>query len=172
MNGVAQGVAVIFKPSASRIERLGEWYVARYDALLRFSYFVTRDAGLAEDLVQESFVRLYRAGRRAEEEGLDAYARRAIVNLSRSRFRRMTRERAALASATRPAPGATEPDETWNALAALSPQQRACVALRYYESMTERETAAVLGVSVGAVKKQTHRALEKLRATLAEGREP
>jgi RNA polymerase sigma-70 factor (ECF subfamily) len=172
MNGVAEGVAVIFKPSESRISRLGDWYVGRYDALLRFAYFVCRDAAVAEDLVQESFVRVFRAGRHAEEDGLDAYAKRAIVNLARSGFRRVVRERRALAATPLVASAPPhEPDAMWGALAGLSPQQRACVALRFYESLSEAETAAVLGVSVGTVKKQTSRAFEKLRATLGEARE-
>ena len=176
MTGVAEGVGVIFKPSASRIDRLGEWYVARYEPLLRFAFFVCRERELAEDLVQESFVRLYRAGRRAEEEGLESYAKRAIVNLSRSRWRRMTHERGAMPRLIHhPSHDATATidvrDAVWQAVGALSPQQRACVALRFYEDMEESRIASTLGVSVGSVKTQLHRAMQKLRASLGEGEE-
>jgi RNA polymerase sigma-70 factor (sigma-E family) len=164
-------VAGILSPPATRLESLGAWYEARYPALLRFAYVISRDATAAEDLVQESFVRIYRAWRRAEEEGLDAYARRTIVNLNHSRFRRLVRERRAL-SAMDPIVGHGEPslgrDELWAALGVLTEQQRACVALRYYEGLTEPETARVLGISVGSVKRQVHRAMEKLRKKVGE----
>jgi RNA polymerase sigma-70 factor (sigma-E family) len=176
MVGVAEGVGVIFKPAASRIERLGEWYVARYEPLLRFAFFVCRDREHAEDLVQESFVRLYRAGRHAEEEGLEAYAKRTITNLSRSRWRRLTHERGARPLLlNHPSHDATASvdvrDAVWEAVGSLSPQQRACVALRFYEDMEESRIAATLGVSAGTVKTQLHRAMQKLRATLGESEE-
>jgi RNA polymerase sigma-70 factor (sigma-E family) len=163
----------ILRPSGSRLERLGEWYVSNHPALLRFAYVVTRDSALAEDLCQEAFVRLYRAGRRAEEEGLGAYARRTIVNLSRSRFRRVKREREV---PRQPAhhqehDAVVERDEVWTAMGDLSTQQRACVALRFYEDLDDRRIAQVLGVTVGTVKTQMHRALRKLRETLGEAEE-
>ena len=157
----------------ARLESLGTWYVDRYPALLRFAYLICRDAAVAEDLVQESFVRIHRAWRKAEDEGLDAYARRTIVNLNHSRFRRIVRERRALAAMD------VEPihveqshdhEMLWAAMAELTEQQRACVALRYYESMTEEETARVLGISAGSVKRHVFRAMEKMRAKVGEER--
>jgi len=55
-------------------------------------------------------------------------------------------------------------------MAELTEQQRACVALRYYESMTEEETARVLGISAGSVKRHVFRAMEKMRAKVGEER--
>jgi RNA polymerase sigma-70 factor (sigma-E family) len=164
-------VAGVLSAPATRLESLGAWYENRYPALLRFAYVICRDAAVAEDLVQESFVRIYRAWRKAEEEGLDAYARRTIVNLNHSRFRRLIRERRAL-SAMEVAPDHREPSHDhevlWEAMGELTEQQRACVALRYYEGLTESETAQVLGVGVGSVKRHVHRAMEKLRKKVGE----
>jgi RNA polymerase sigma-70 factor (sigma-E family) len=171
MNAVGEvigGRAIgIFQPSEERLSQLGVWFAAEYPALLRFAYFVSGDAALAEDLVQDAFVRIYRAGARVEEPTFKAYARTAIVNLSRTSFRRRARERTAVE-----VPGSVAPhdpgerDEMWRALQQLSPRQRACVALRFYEDMKEREIAAALGMSVGSVKKHTDRAMARLRELL------
>jgi RNA polymerase sigma factor (sigma-70 family) len=166
----------VFEPSQARLERLGEWFAAEHGPLLRFAYFVTGDRVSAEDLVQEAFLRVYRAGGRAEEAGIGSYARRTIANLSRSAFRRRGIERRALATIARPA-GVTGPhdpgarDEVWAALLQVSPQQRACMALRYYEDMTEQQIADTLGISLGAVKKQIARATERCRRLLGDRRE-
>jgi RNA polymerase sigma-70 factor (sigma-E family) len=152
------------------LERLGEWFAAESETLLRFAYFLTGDRAAAEDLVQEAFVRLYRADRHIEVEGFSAYARRTIANLHTSRFRRIRAERKALARHARPGDvAAPEPvDHVWRAIQSLPRQQRACVALRFYEDMTEQVVADTLGVSLGTVKKQTHRALSTLRDVLGE----
>jgi RNA polymerase sigma factor (sigma-70 family) len=61
-------------------------------------------------------------------------------------------------------------DVLWAAMGELTAQQRACVALRYYEGLTEPETARVLGISVGSVKRHVFRAMEKLRSKVGEER--
>ena len=167
---IAEHAIGVFEPSRSRLDQLGEWFAAEYESLLRFAYFLTGDPAAAEDLVQDAFVRLYRAERRIEEAGFRAYARRTIVNLDRSRFRRMARERRAT-NATHYASHSVmaEPtDHVWRAILALPGGQRACVALRFYEDMTEQEIANTLGVSVGTVKKQLSRAIEKLHELLGD----
>lgn len=163
----------VFRPSSSRLDRLGEWFAAEYEPLLRFAYFLTGDRAAAEDLVHETFVRLYRADRRIEEAGFRAYARRTMVNLHRSRFRRVRSEQKALASHREPAVVDADPtDHVWTAILNLPRQQRACVALRFYEGLTEQEIADTLGVTIGTVKKQMHRAMTSLRGTLGERSEP
>jgi RNA polymerase sigma factor (sigma-70 family) len=59
-------------------------------------------------------------------------------------------------------------DDLWPHVLALPPRQRAAVALRYYEDLTEAQTAEILGCSIGTVKSQTHRALATLRHKLEE----
>jgi RNA polymerase sigma factor (sigma-70 family) len=162
---VVRGVAIgAFQPSRERLEQLGAWFQTEYPALLRFAYFVSGDPGVAEDLVQDAFVKMYRAGGRASRTGIKTYARTTILNLSRSRAVRRTDAVVAPSDVAPPDLGAR--DEMWRALLTLSPRQRACVALRFYEDMKERDIADALGMSVGAVKKHTDRALTKLREVL------
>lgn len=167
---VGERAIAVFKPSTSRLERLGEWFSAEYEPLLRFAYFLTGERGTAEDLVQDAFVRLYRADRHIQVEGFSAYARRTIANLHASRFRRIRAERKALESHGRPGhvAGPEPADHVWRAIQSLPSQQRACVALRFYGDMTEQAVAETLGVSLGTVKKQMHRAMTRLREVLGE----
>jgi RNA polymerase sigma-70 factor (sigma-E family) len=168
---IGERAIAVFRPSSERLRRLGEWFSAEYQPLLRFAYFLTGDRAAAEDLVQETFVRLYRADLRIEQEGFRAYARRTMLNLRRSGFRRIFAERKALAAHLAPAAagGMPEPtDHVWSAIMTLPRQQRACVALRFYESMTEQEIADTLDVSIGTVKKQMHRAMTTLRDALGD----
>jgi RNA polymerase sigma-70 factor (sigma-E family) len=163
----------IFQPSKERLEQLGAWFHAEYPALLRFAYFVTGNQSAAEDVVQDAFVRIYRAGARVDEHGFRSYARKTIVNLHRSGFRRAAHERALLHDD--PVRFDTAAfvlhDEVWRALLTLSPRQRAVVALRFYEDMKEKDVAEVLGMSTGAVKKHTDRAMSKLRERLGDRRQ-
>ena len=162
----------IFEPSRERLDQLGAWFHAEYPSLLRFAYFVTGDAGAAEDLVQDAFVRLYRSSGRVGELGFKAYARKTILNLHRSRFRKAVHE-AELTDdqqVSSDTAGFMLRDEVWTALLTLSPKQRAVVALRYYEDMKESEIAATLEMSVGAVKTHTDRAMAKLREQLGDRR--
>lgn len=160
----------VFEPSRSRVKRLGEWFAAEYQPLLRFAFFLTGDAVTAEDLVHDTFVRLYRADRHIEQAGFRAYARRAMLNLHRSRFRRLTAERRALAASHEiEAAHSPEPtDHVWRAILALPRGQRAVVALRYFEDLSDQQIADALGVSTGTVKKQISRAMTSLRAALGD----
>jgi RNA polymerase sigma-70 factor (sigma-E family) len=156
--------------SSTKLERIGEWFTAEYDGLLRFALLISGDTATAEDLVHEAFVRLYRSERQIEAHGFAAYARRTILNVQRSAFRRFRSERRAIAAhgaeahAEHPVPA----PHVWRAVLALPRQQRACVVLRYYEGMTDQEIANTLGVGHGTVKKAMNRALTSLRAEIGE----
>lgn len=164
----------IFGPSTDRLARLGEWFAAEYESLLRFAYFVTGDREAARDAVQEAFIRIWKAGGRVERDGFPTYARRTVAAIGRSGFRRQSAERRAIARLPRVPEGVVPPDPAqadavWQAILRLSPQQRAVVALRFYEHLTESQIAATLNVSAGTVKKQLSRALDRLSMDL-EGR--
>ena len=161
----------IFQPSQERLAQLGVWFEAEYPSLLRFAYFVVGDTTEAEDLVQDTFVKLYRSTGRIGEIGFKGYARKTILNLHRSRLRRRSsHEPLELAAVQKDRDLAVE-DEVWAALLTLSPRQRAVVALRFYEDITETEIASTLDMSVGSVKKHTSRAIAKLRAQLGDQEE-
>jgi RNA polymerase sigma factor (sigma-70 family) len=165
---LAERAIAAFEPASGRLEHLGEWFAAAYEPLLRFAYFLTGNRVAAEDLVQDTFVKLYRADRRIDELGFMAYARRTMVDLHRSAFRRVVAERRAVAAARTDAVHVDATDYTWSTILALPRGQRAIVALRYYEGLTKQEIADTLGVSAGTVKKQMHRAMATLRAALGD----
>lgn len=161
----------ILRPSEDRVARLATWYSLEHDRLVRFAYLLTRDTGAAEDLVQDAFIKMYSVRDPIDEAGYPAYARRVIVNLARSRFRRLAVEHRVARSL--PASEVVERDhaadmDVRRALMALSVSDRACLALRYFEGQTDAEIAATLGIGRSAAKKRVTRAHERLRRHLEE----
>ena len=147
-------------------------YRAHAAEALRLGYLLTGDRTLAEDLVQDAFVRVL--GRFHDLRNRDAfwwYLRRTIVNLSTSYFRRRSVERAWLAR-QRPEEAATAPrdlaerDRLRTALMTLRPEQRAAIVLRFYEDLSEADTAEALGMPLGTVKSTVSRGIERLRHEL------
>jgi RNA polymerase sigma-70 factor (sigma-E family) len=147
-------------------------YRAHAADALRLGYLLTGDPSLAEDLVQDAFVRVL--GRFRDLRNRDAfwwYLRRTIVNLSTSHFRRRRVERAWLAR-QRPEESSPSPhdlgerDLLRRALMNLRPEQRAAIVLRFYEDLSEADTAEALGMQLGTVKSTVSRGLERLRHEL------
>jgi RNA polymerase sigma-70 factor (sigma-E family) len=158
---------------------LAELYERHYASAGRLAYLLTGDRAAAEDLVQEAFVRVVGRYRHLRvPDAFESYLRRTIVNLHTSQLRRRRIERSYLAreramardEAARPT-DLVEREHVWRELLALPPRQRAAVVLRFYEDLSERETADVLRCSIAAVKSLTARAMETLR-TRMEGRAP
>ncbi|GIH91141.1 SigE family RNA polymerase sigma factor [Planobispora siamensis] len=142
---------------------------AHWQRLLRTAYLLTRDWAAAEDLVQTALMKVWQAWSRVGEEP-EAYVRKIIVNVHLSWWRRRWRQRE-ISTGSPPDRGGTE-DSTgriderevvWQALGRLPARQRAVVVLRFFEDMTELQTAETLGCSVGTVKSQTSKALARLR---------
>ncbi len=153
-----------------RTERVAALFHAMSADLTRLAYLIVGDWSLAEEIVQEAFLRVWRAPTAwREESAAPAYVRRAVVNLSRSRIRRLALERRVArvhVSSVAPATDVTALD-LMAALARLPAGKRACLVLRYYADLTEAETAELLGVTVGTVKSQTSKALRQLAEHLA-----
>jgi RNA polymerase sigma-70 factor (sigma-E family) len=152
-----------------------ETLYARYapDAA-RLAYLLTGDRALAEDIVQDAFVRMF--GRFRDLRNPDAfgsYLRTTVVNLTRSYFRRRGVEHTFLEKEARePGKAAEQPDpqhEMWTALKRVTPRQRAAIVLRFYEDLSEAQTAHILGCAVGTVKSLVSRGLKQLREDLRDG---
>ena len=155
--------------SAAADVEFAEWMGARQHALVRTAYLLTGSQHAAEDLVQTTLTRLYLAWDRiSDHQHVDAYARKALVNEHRSTWRRASRRLEVLSEA----PPETahqagqydgEREAVWRFVQGLPPRQRAVIVLRYYEDLSEAETADLLGISTGTVKSQASRALASLR---------
>ena len=146
---------------------------------LRVAALLTGSAAEAEDLVQSSLMRLYRAWPRLDvaSSSPDAYLRKIIVNTRRSWWQAKWRRESPVANVPDrpdPADGADPADGyalgalVRSALAGLSRQQRAVLVLRYIEDLPEASVAGLLGVSAGTVKTHAHRGLRALRASLGD----
>jgi RNA polymerase sigma-70 factor (sigma-E family) len=156
--------------------RFCEFVAARQQALLRTAYLLTSEIHSAEDLVQISLAKAYLAWDRLRDpQAVEAYVRKIMVNEHTSWWRRAWR-RNERSSDELPETLTVRDDPTdferhdamWELVQTLPPRQRSAVVLRYYEDLSEVETARVLGCSVGTVKSQTSRALATLRGRLAD----
>jgi RNA polymerase sigma-70 factor (sigma-E family) len=140
--------------------------------LLRTAVLLTGDRHRAEDLVQEALTQVALRWGRLADGHPEAYARQVIVRRNISWWRRHRREVVTDVPERRATPSAEASVERRmlldRALAALTPRQRATVVLRYYDDLSERETAEALGVGTGTVKSQAHAALRRLRESFPE----
>jgi RNA polymerase sigma-70 factor (sigma-E family) len=137
------------------------------------AYLLTGDVHLAEDLVQATLARVAGRWERITRGGdPDAYVRRALYTQHVSAWRRRGRDEPRAEPPDRAAPdpaGRVVLELTVRqALAKLTPRQRAVVVLRYFEDQTEARTAELLGLSVGTVKSHAREALARLRAFAPE----
>src|SRR6266851_1452029 len=151
-----------------------ELYGAHYRSLVRLAVLLVRDTATAEEVVQDSFVAMHAGLNRLRDNGKAlSYLRAAVVNRSRSVLRhRVVVDR----NAPRPAPdmpsaehGALallERSAVVAALRTLPDRQREAVVLRYYGDLSEAQIAATMGITPGAVKSHTSRAMAALRSVL------
>jgi RNA polymerase sigma-70 factor (sigma-E family) len=153
-------------------EDFRSYVAARSPALLRTAYMLTGNRSDAEDLLQTALAKTYLSWDRIRaREAVDGYVRRVLVNTSTSWWRRRKVDEVVTDELPEPGTGRDASadldlhDALWTALAGLPKRQRAMVVLRYYEDLSEAETAQVMGVSVGTVKSTTSRALSRLRET-------
>jgi RNA polymerase sigma-70 factor (sigma-E family) len=142
------------------------------NGLLRTAYLIVGDLHDAEDLVQETLLKVARRWPKVSRmEHPAAYARRILVNLARRGRPKRSRRRAELSQAhpgdpAAPAAPLDGHDELYRALAALPPRQRAVLVLRYFLDLPEAEVAAALQCSRGTVKSTASRGLARLEETL------
>ncbi|MEV4111725.1 SigE family RNA polymerase sigma factor [Nonomuraea sp. NPDC049695] len=149
--------------------------VERSAALFRTAYLLTGDRHSAEDLVQSALAKTAaKLARLRDPAAVEGYVRRAMYHEQVSWWRR--RSKAAEVS-TDHLPDLADDGHAdvadlrlvmRSALARLTPRQRAVLVLRYFEDLPESEIAKVLGISVGTVRSQTHRSLERLKKVAPE----
>jgi RNA polymerase sigma-70 factor (sigma-E family) len=160
-------------------EQFREFMVGKWPTLVRLAYGLTGDRGLAEDLAQTTLANVYASWPKVSRASdPDAYTFRILLNANNGRFRKRRVAEQPAEVVPESEPGAPDPtgavDERtvlMSALMELAPRQRATVLLRYFEDLSEAQTAEILNCSVGTVKSQTSSALARLRQSrhLAEG---
>ncbi len=161
LSGTGGGLVPAEKPE------FDDFVAARSTALLRTAYLLTHDHALAEDLLQTALTRSWFAWNRISGHP-EAYVRKVLVNTFASSWRR--RWNGELATAELPerdivdaADAISTEHDLWAAMGRLPRRQRAVIVLRYFEDLTEVQTADALRCSVGTVKSQASKALAKLR---------
>ncbi len=158
------------EPAVTDPGRLGKLYRQHAAGAVRLAFLLTGDRALAEDLVQDAFVRLVGLFRDLRNpDAFEWYLRRTVVNLARSHFRHVRVERRFVEGQgpgethveASPDPG--ERDALWRALLMLPERQRTAIVLRYYEDLSEAQTADVMQCPVGTVKSLVSRGMDRLR---------
>jgi RNA polymerase sigma-70 factor (sigma-E family) len=158
------------------MDDFAEFVASNLEQLLKTAYLIAWDAGEAEDLVQECLLKVARRWPRVRGTSQPrAYARRILVNLALDDARGRARRRGELDGTAAVADGPARDllvgfetrAELLDALARLTPRQRAVLVLRYFNDLTEAQTAEVLGCSPGTVKSNASRGLARLREALA-----
>lgn len=176
--GVMERAPAMEQRTTARDEQISALFDAHYSRLRDLAYIILGDRNLAEEMVMEAFMKTFTGwGRIRDLDRADAYLRRAVVNLCRSRIRRKVVEARSNAITyrrdERKAPD-WDPDvheesrELWTAVRELPVRQRACIVLRYVEDLPEGDIADILDCSVGTVRSQLSRARRKLEAALGD----
>jgi RNA polymerase sigma-70 factor (sigma-E family) len=151
-----------------REDEFSAWAGAAQHQLYRKAYLLTGERESARDLVQQVLLSTYLAWQRVDHP--TAFATTSLVRAFFKLAERRRREIPSESVADQVAPLAA-PDDTMTLLAAigeLSPRMRAAVLLRFWDDLSVRDTAALLGCSEGTVKSTTSKALARLRARLGE----
>lgn len=169
------GVVSVARTEASATDEFAGVFAAHHPEALRLAYLLTGDASRAEDVVADAFVKVWRRWQRGPVDHPRAYIRRAVVNETNSRFRRLRLERREAEKRSGDDRGArahderlADADELFAALRSLSERQRTAIVLRYYADLSEADTAAAMGCSIGTVKSSVSRGLGRMRALVGE----
>jgi RNA polymerase sigma-70 factor (sigma-E family) len=154
-------------------DSLAELYRRHAPGGFRLAFLLTGNRPAAEDLLHDAFVRV--AGRFRHlrfPEAFDPYLRSTIVNLHISQLRKQRSERMYVerergrSHDLQVLPDVAVRDQLWKALMALPPRQRAAVVLRFYEDLSERQAAEVMGSSLEALRSAVARGMRTLRAAI------
>ena len=159
-------------------QRLDHLYRVHIDEAFRLAYLLTGNRALAEDLAQDAFVRLMGRFMHVRRPGdFAAYLRRTVVNLANSHYRRRGVERRYLRSqAGMRQPEMVQPDQGVRdqmrlALLTLPRRQRTAIVLRFYEDLSESQTAEIMRCRTGTVRSLVSRGMETLRSVVGGPRD-
>jgi RNA polymerase sigma factor (sigma-70 family) len=142
---------------------LAALYHRQREAMVRLARLLTGSPLVAEEVVQEAFLKMHQGTELPLNP--DGYLRVTVTNLSRSYLRRLRLERS-VPSWGNYTYNDPEVDETWVAVCQLPFRQRAVLALRFYEDLSEADIARVLDCRLGTVKSSLNRGLARLRKEL------
>lgn len=155
--------------------QFADFVAARSGALHRAAYLMVGDVGLAQDLVQEALTKTYVAWPRLRDPAnAESYTRKAITTTAIGWFRRKSWYGEQSAAVLPESSGGGHDERValrrslLDALGQLPPRQRAAIVLRFYEDLTEAQTAAAMDCAVGTVKSQVSAGLAKLRSLLGD----
>jgi RNA polymerase sigma-70 factor (sigma-E family) len=173
----APRLSLVSSPALSELDAddaIALLYDLHWNRLVRLATLLTRDASIAEEIVQDAFVSLHRRWPSlTERAAAHGYLRTSVVNGARSAMRhRGVEERYRQPGPPEPAGPeehavrAAEDARVMAALRTLSRRQQEVLVLRYYGDYSEQDIATTLGLSKGAVKSHAHRALAALRRAL------
>jgi RNA polymerase sigma-70 factor (sigma-E family) len=178
---VSVSLLIVDDPSEGGVAEVGGSFdavvEAHYRPVLRLAVLLVGDQETAEDLVADAYARVFAKWRRGGVTDVEAYLRRSVLNAVKNTWRRRTvarRVERLVTEATFDAdPRALETivverDELLTALNALPPGQRQCVVLRYYQDLSEAQTAVLLGIAIGTVKSQTAKGISRLASIMEE----
>jgi RNA polymerase sigma-70 factor (sigma-E family) len=165
-------------PARGRRAAFDAFFAEHYRGLARFGYLLTGESDAADDITAEALAEAWKHWDRVTAADWPlAYVRRIVANLAAERTGRLIRERKGWRlwgvgrGEQAEAPDTAGTVDLREALRQLPARKRACVVLRYYYGLSERETALTLGIAVGTVKSQSSRGLEEL-AVLLHGSRP
>ncbi|MEA2477525.1 MAG: hypothetical protein QOC87_1724 [Actinomycetota bacterium] len=163
------------RSKAARAATVEQLYEAHITRALRLAYLVCGDRDVADDLAHDAFERaIGRFHHLRNPELFWPYLRRSIINGASSWWRRRVTERVALArhdAQPKPPPATStveDRDPLWRIVRTLPVRQRTALILRYFEDLSEQESALVMGCSRAAVRSLTTRGLNALRDRISQ----
>lgn len=172
---MTMGAQVLAFARTREEDSFAEVFNEHHRRAVRLAYLLTSDHHQAEDVVAEAMAKVWVQWQRGRVDDVGAYLRRAVANQANSKLRRRYLERREASRRTGDDRGvrmvdeqAAEHDAVWQAVQQLPDRQRQVVVLRYYEDLSEADTAQVLGVSVGTVKSSMSRGMARLHDLLSD----
>lgn len=160
-SGGGRGTTLVVEDTAGLVRTFDDVYREQRPRLVRTAFLIVRSQHVAEELVQDGFVRLHQHFETVESPG--GFLHTAVVRLCLTWLKRRDMEHERLQRVAEPAGVESEPDELWDAIGRLDPDRRAVLVLRYYGDLSYEQIAAAVGCPVGTVRSRLNRGVADLR---------